>query len=136
MTQNESIVSDYASEQEERFLERLIFRNRFVVLALFTLVTAFLGYKMTQLRPDASFEKMIPADHPFVVAMKEHRADLEFCAERIVEFTQRRRRILNLVQDALGQLRLDMKYLMFDLDATRRERDQYKKSLDEGGFHD
>ena len=76
MTQNESIVSDYASEQEERFLEKLIFRNRFVVLALFALVTGFLGYKMTQLRPDASFEKMIPADHPFVVAMKEHRADL------------------------------------------------------------
>ena len=67
---------------------------------------------------------------------EEHRADLEFCAERIVEFTQRRRRILNLVQDALGQLRLDMKYLMFDLDATRRERDQYKKALDEGGYHD
>ncbi len=65
---------------------------------------------------------------------EEHRADLELCAERIVEFTQRRRRILNLVQDALGQLRLDMKYLMFDLDATRRERDQYKKTLDEQGF--
>ena len=56
-------------------------------------------------------------------------ADLELCAERIVEFTQRRRRILNLVQDALGQLRLDMKYLMFDLEATRRERDEFKARL-------
>ena len=61
----------------------------------------------------------------------EVRGDLERCVQRVVEFTQRRRRILNLVQEALGQLRLDMKYLMFDLDATRRERDVYKKALDE-----
>jgi len=38
----------------------------------------------------------------------------------------RRRRILYLVQEALGQLRMDMKYLMFDLEATRRERDTAK----------
>lgn len=43
--------------------------------------------------------------------------------ERVVDSTRRRRRILNLVQEALAQLRLDMKYLMFDLEATRRERD-------------
>ncbi len=61
----------------------------------------------------------------------EHRDDLERCVQRVVEFTRRRRRILNLVQEALGQLRLDMKYLMFDLDATRRERDIYKQALDE-----
>ena len=76
MTQKQNTVSDYASEQEERFLEKLIFRNRFFVLALFGLVTVYLGYQMTMLRPDASFEKMIPADHPFIVTMKEHRADL------------------------------------------------------------
>ena len=35
----------------------------------------------------------------------------------------RRKRILTLVQEALSQLRLDMKYLVFDLEATRRERD-------------
>ena len=44
---------------------------------------------------------------------------------------KRRRRILSLVQDALGQLRLDMKYLMFDLEATRRERDEYRRKLAE-----
>ena len=42
---------------------------------------------------------------------------------RVVDSTKRRRRILNLVQEALSQLRLDMKYLVFDLEATRRERD-------------
>lgn len=51
--------------------------------------------------------------------------------DRVLESTKRRRRILTLVQDALGQLRLDMKYLMFDLEATRRERDEYKSKFDE-----
>jgi len=50
--------------------------------------------------------------------------------QRVVECSTRRRRILNLVQEALSQLRLDMKYLIFDLEATRRERDQYKSQLE------
>lgn len=53
----------------------------------------------------------------------EHRSRLEPMMFRVVESTRRRRRILNLVQEALSQLRLDMKYLVFDLEATRRERD-------------
>lgn len=52
---------------------------------------------------------------------------------RVVECSTRRRRILNLVQEALSQLRLDMKYLIFDLEATRRERDQYKEMLERDG---
>jgi hypothetical protein len=51
--------------------------------------------------------------------------------DAVVESTKRRRRILSLVQDALSQLRLDMKYLMFDLEATRRERDEYRMKLEE-----
>jgi hypothetical protein len=53
--------------------------------------------------------------------------------ERVIESTKRRRRILSLVQDALSQLRLDMKYLMFDLEATRRERDEFHAKLQELG---
>ena len=51
---------------------------------------------------------------------------------RVLESTNRRRRILGLVQDALSQLRLDMKYLMFDLEATRRERDEFRRKLRRG----
>lgn len=51
--------------------------------------------------------------------------------DSVIESTKRRRRILTLVQDALSQLRLDMKYLMFDLEATRRERDDYRLKLEE-----
>ena len=51
--------------------------------------------------------------------------------DRVVDSTRRRRRILNLVQDALSQLRLDMKYLVFDLEATRRERDDFRRQLEQ-----
>lgn len=60
----------------------------------------------------------------------EHRATLEAVTQRVIESTQRRKRILNLVQEALSQLRLDMKYLMFDLEATRRERDELQREID------
>lgn len=53
----------------------------------------------------------------------EYRTRMETLMYRVVDSTKRRRRILNLVQEALSQLRLDMKYLVFDLEATRRERD-------------
>ena len=61
----------------------------------------------------------------------EQREQLDAILQKVVTSTRRRRRILNLVQEALGQLRLDMKYLVFDLEATRRERNQYRQSLDE-----
>ena len=60
----------------------------------------------------------------------QYQADLESPLKRVVEYTRRRRRILNLIQEALSQLRMDMKYLMFDLEATRRERDSYKDAFD------
>jgi hypothetical protein len=57
--------------------------------------------------------------------------DLAAAYERVAESILRRRRILNLVQEALSQLRLDVKYLMFDLETTRRERDQFQAQLEE-----
>jgi hypothetical protein len=60
----------------------------------------------------------------------EHRKTLEPFITRVMDSNRRRRRILSLVQDALSQLRLDMKYLAFDLEATRRERDEFRKKLE------
>ena len=59
------------------------------------------------------------------------RAKIETVLARVVEGAKRRRRILTLVQDALGQLRVDMKYLAFDLEATRRERDEFRRKWEE-----
>lgn len=61
----------------------------------------------------------------------EHQPDLESAYNRVVDSVRRRRRILSLVQEALAQLRLDIKYLMFDLEVTRRERDELRQQLDE-----
>lgn len=62
---------------------------------------------------------------------REHAEAIAPLLDRVIESTSRRRRILSLVQDALGQLRLDMKYLMFDLEATRRERDEAQHQVEE-----
>jgi hypothetical protein len=71
----------------------------------------------------------------------EHRLVIQPAFQRVVDSTNRRRKILQLVQESIGQLRLDMKYLVFDLEATRRERDRFQEQLrelngDEGGFSD
>ena len=47
--------------------------------------------------------------------------------DSVVDSTRRRQRVLTLVGDALEDLRIDMKYLMFDLESTRRERDELRK---------
>lgn len=57
--------------------------------------------------------------------------ELHGAYERVVESLRRRRRILSLVQEALSQLRLDIKYLMFDLEATRAERDALRQQLND-----
>ena len=78
----------------------------------------------------------LPADLQRLVSAvqalpEEYSGEVVAALERVVESTKRRRRILTLVQDALSQLRLDMKYLMFDLEATRRERDDYQAKLEQ-----
>jgi hypothetical protein len=85
--------------------------------------------------PTIGFEEL-PADLLRLVtvirALPENQSrELLPALDRVLESTKRRRRILTLVQDALSQLRLDMKYLMFDLEATRRERDAYHAKLQE-----
>ena len=60
---------------------------------------------------------------------EQHRNELIQPLNRVVEYTKRRRRILNLIQEAHSQLRMDMKYLMFDLQATLRERDDFKDAF-------
>ncbi len=64
------------SGYEERPLERTIFSHRPLLLILFLIATVFFAYQVTKLRPDASFEKMIPMEHPFIQAFMKHMSDL------------------------------------------------------------
>lgn len=58
-------------------IERIIFTNRPVILGVFLLLTAFFAYNASQIKPDASFERLIPLEHPFIQNMLENRDDLE-----------------------------------------------------------
>ncbi len=62
--------------EKTTYLERLVFNNRLKVILICTLVTLFLAFQATQMRPQTSFEKMIPLHHPYIVNMMENREDL------------------------------------------------------------
>ncbi|MCI0379701.1 MAG: hypothetical protein L0215_19015 [Gemmataceae bacterium] len=51
--------------------------------------------------------------------------------ERLGHYTRLQNRLVRVAQDAVDQLQLDLKYLAFDLEATRRERDELRQILDE-----
>jgi hypothetical protein len=55
--------------------------------------------------------------------------------ERLHHYSRLHGRLLRIAQEAVDQLQLDMKYLHFDLEATRRERDELIREIrgfDEG----
>jgi predicted RND superfamily exporter protein len=54
------------------FLERFLFANRVILLILFACATLFFGYQASHLRMQASFEKMVPNYHPFLVNALKH----------------------------------------------------------------
>ena len=60
----------------------------------------------------------------------EYRPDLYRVLDRLTACLERRQRMLGYVQDSLNQMSLDLKYLIFDLEVTRRERDEYRSMLD------
>lgn len=51
--------------QLEAICERLIFGHRKMALAFFALATLFFAYHATQIKMEASFQKMIPQAHPY-----------------------------------------------------------------------
>jgi predicted RND superfamily exporter protein len=56
--------------------ERLLFNNRRMFVAFCLLITLVLGFQATKLNLGASFEKMIPTNHPYIVNYLAHKADL------------------------------------------------------------
>ncbi|GAA0794269.1 efflux RND transporter permease subunit [Marinobacterium sediminicola] len=60
----------------EKLIEQLLFGYRLPVASIFLMLTVLLGWQALQIRPDASFVKMIPASHPYVANYLEHRDDL------------------------------------------------------------
>jgi hypothetical protein len=50
--------------------------------------------------------------------------------ECVGHFSRLQSRLVHIAQDAVDQLQLDVKYLAFDLEATRRERDELREILE------
>ena len=56
--------------------ERLLFNNRWVVIAFCLITTVVLGLQAMKLTLNAGFEKMIPTKHPFIVNYLTHKSEL------------------------------------------------------------
>ena len=50
----------------ERIIEKFIFANRKLILFILTIIFAFLATEAIQVKPEASFSKMVPGDHEFI----------------------------------------------------------------------
>lgn len=57
-------------------VERALFNHRLIVVVLCALVTALLGWQATRLKLNASFEKTIPAGHPYIRNFLAHQGEL------------------------------------------------------------
>ncbi len=62
--------------RSEQWVEYLLFHQRPWVLSTFLLITLVLGWQAVQIRPDASFIKMIPTSHPYVENYLTYQDDL------------------------------------------------------------
>lgn len=71
------------SNLAEPVLEHLVFSNRVTIMVIFLAISLVLGIQASNIRPDASLERMIPLEHPYVVNFLEHRSDLENLANFI-----------------------------------------------------
>ena len=65
------------SSESEPFLERLIFKNRGIVLIILALLTALFGYGLTKVSLDASIEKYIPLNHEYIQNYLVHKDEMK-----------------------------------------------------------
>ena len=54
-------------------LERLIFSSRPVIIGLFVVATAFMGYSASRIGIDAGFSKLLPLEHEYMKTYVEYR---------------------------------------------------------------
>jgi len=67
---------DHALFEAETVVERFIFGKRLWVLLAFLAATIFLASQAIKVRPDATFEKMVPVKHPYIAAYLERKDEL------------------------------------------------------------
>lgn len=63
-------------KQPAPLIEKIFFTLRPAWLAFFLILTLFLGYQALQVKPEASFEKLIPLSHPYIENFMDRQDDL------------------------------------------------------------
>ncbi|MDY7540138.1 MMPL family transporter [Undibacterium sp. 5I1] len=87
-------------------VERLLFNHRLIVVAVCALITILLGWQASKLELNASFEKTIPAQHPYIRHLLDHQNDLTGLGNAV------RIAVANNQVNALGNLTIyDKNYL-------------------------
>jgi predicted RND superfamily exporter protein len=68
-------LDDFDKQSGSR-VERLFFNNRLIVITLCALITLVLGYQATHVQLAASFERMLPSTHPYIVNARQFEKQL------------------------------------------------------------
>lgn len=73
----------------------------------------------------------LPHDiHALLLAVEElpekYRTKIADRVEQVILNNERRMAMMKQLREAFSQLRLDIKYLIFDLESTKEERDRYR----------
>ena len=76
MTFNTPASQETFDPRSGSLIERALFNHRHWVLLLCLLTTLFLGWQSTRLELNASFEKMIPTGHPYIVNYLDNQKEL------------------------------------------------------------
>ena len=71
-----SISSTAFNPRSGSLIERALFNHRLAVIVLCALLTTVLGWQASRLRLNASFEKAIPATHPYILNFLRHQNQL------------------------------------------------------------
>jgi septal ring factor EnvC (AmiA/AmiB activator) len=66
---------------------------------------------------------------------RDERAKIEVLAAQTKERHEKLKKTVSSLQDSIDYLRLSIKYLLFDLEATRRENSYLRKMLEEQSGH-
>ena len=66
-----------SNDHRALFMEQLIFSNRPLFIIIFGIITILLFMQMIRLRPEASFDKMIPTSHPYIKNYQNYKSELK-----------------------------------------------------------
>ncbi len=84
-----------SAERLLQYIEPVLYGRRGLCLLLFVVASALLLWQASQIRPDASFEKNIPLDHPYMQILRQYQDDFGGANTVLVALLQKNSDIYN-----------------------------------------